>query len=92
MQIVDTARFEAFVQMLAQPDPSDLPKRGHTYRYEGEANRRATRLPGILMGWLQRRHLTVDVEDAVSRAAKGARRYVRPANPGLRVLRPTGSD
>jgi hypothetical protein len=55
--------FDAFAELLAQPDPSDLPRRTHVYRCEGDPDRRTTRLPGILMVWLQRRHLGVDLEE-----------------------------
>ena len=49
-------------------------------------------LPGILMGWLQRRHLEVDVEEPLAAPQRTWRRRVRLPNPGLRVLRPTGTD
>ncbi len=51
----DPACFDAFSRLLAQPDPGDLPRRGHVLRCEGDPNRRATRLPSVLMGWLQQR-------------------------------------
>src|SRR5690349_12948757 len=47
--------FDAFARLLARPDPTDVPRRGHVSRFEGDPDRRATRLPGILMAWLQRR-------------------------------------
>src|SRR6267142_4783652 len=62
MQRFDPESFDAFAQLLARPDPEDLPRRAHVYRYEGDPNRRVTRFPGILMGWLQRRHLETDIE------------------------------
>jgi hypothetical protein len=49
MQPFDPACFDAFARLLARPDPTDLPRRAHVYRCEGDPNRRATRLPGILM-------------------------------------------
>ena len=61
MQIVNTARFDAFVQLLAQPDPADLPRRRTASRCEGDPDRRVTRLPGIVNAWLQRRHLSLDL-------------------------------
>jgi hypothetical protein len=88
---LDPTRLDAFARLLARPDPRDLPRRAHVYRYEGDPDRRATRLPGILMGWLQRRHLDVDVEEPLRPAQTWSRRG-RPANPGLRLLRPTGTD
>ena len=91
MQTVDLVRFNAVVRLLAQPDPPDLPRRGHVFRCEGDPNRRSTRLPGILMGWLQRRHLDVDIEEPVASATPGFKRHGRPENPGLRLLRPTGT-
>jgi hypothetical protein len=91
MQTFDPACFEAFARLLARPDPRDLPRRAHVYRCEGDPNRRATRLPGILMGWLQRRHLAIDVEEPLALATRTLKYRGRPANPGLRVLRPTGT-
>ena len=85
------ACFDAFVRLLARPDPRDLPRRAHVYRWQGEANRRETRLPGILMGWLQRRHLAADIEGPLVSAAQTFKRRGRLANPGMRVLRPTGT-
>ena len=86
MQIVDPARFDAFVQLLAQPDPVDLPHRGHIWRCEGDPDRRATRLPGILSGWLQRRHLQVDVEEPLAPARRNLAPRVRPGYRGIHVV------
>jgi hypothetical protein len=89
MQDVDPARLEAVVQLMKEPDPADLPRRGHVYRYAGEPDRRSTRLPGIQMAWLQRRYLALDGEDAFVSAKPAGKR--RPSNQGLRLLRPTGT-
>jgi hypothetical protein len=51
----DPAWFDAFSKLLARPDPGDLPRRAHVLRCAGDPDRRATRLPSILMGWLQQR-------------------------------------
>jgi hypothetical protein len=91
MDMFDPARFAAFARLLAQPDPMDLPRRTHVYRCQGDPNRRATRLPGILMAWLQRRHLAIDIEEPIASATRTLTRRGRPANPGLRVLRATGT-
>lgn len=92
MQTFDPECFDAFDRLLARPDPTDLPRRAHVYRCEGDPNRRTTRLPGILMGWLQRRHLEIDREEPLASATRTLKRHGRPVNPGLRVLRPTGTD
>ena len=92
MQAFDPVCFDAFAQLLARPDPTDLPRRAHVYVCEGDPNRRVTRLPGILMGWLQRRHLEVDVEEPLAAPQRTKLRRGRLVNPGLRVLRPTGTD
>ena len=93
MQTFDPECFDAFARLLARPDPKDLPRRAHVYRCAGEPNRRTTRLPTILMGWLQRRHLEIDIEEPVIAATRTwKRRSGRSVNPGLRVLRPTGTD
>jgi hypothetical protein len=93
MQTFDPASLAAFGRLLERPDPTDLPRRAHTYRCEGDPNRRTTRLPAILMAWLQHRHLAVDSEGPVAPAiARPGTRRMRLAKPGLRVLRPTGTD
>ena len=97
MNTFDPVCFHAFAQLLAQPDPTDLPRRAHVYRCEGDPNRRVTRLPGILMAWLQRRHLAIDVDEPIASATPASMRrdpwiqQERRVNPGLRVLRPTGT-
>lgn len=55
--------FDAYTRLLAQPDPTDLPRRAHVCRYEGDPNRRDTRLPGIVTAWRQHRSLELDVEE-----------------------------
>jgi hypothetical protein len=91
MKTFDPVSFEAFEELMARADPTDLPPRTHVFWCEGDPNRRATRLPGILMGWLQRRHLAVDAEVPLASARRMLKRHGRPANPGLRLLRPTGT-
>ena len=89
----DPECFEAFERLLAQPDPPEMPRRTHIHSCDGEPERRATRLPALLMAWLQRRHLAVDIEEPLS-PARRARKPFR-AHSGyadLRLLRPTGSD
>jgi hypothetical protein len=90
IQTFDPRRVDAFTQLLAIPLPKDLPLGGHVYRCEGDPERRTTRLPAIIMGWLQRRHLAVDIEEPPARPRTFVRRG-RSLNPGLRVLRPTGT-
>jgi hypothetical protein len=92
MQAFDPVCFDAFAQLLAQPDPKDLPRRAHVLVCEGDPNRRETRLPGILMGWLQRRHMDVDVEEPLEAAKRTAQRRGRLINPGLRLMPRTGTD
>jgi hypothetical protein len=103
MRTFNPARFEAVASLLAQPDPTDLPRRSHVYRCLGDPNRRTTRFPEILMGWLQRHYLDIDVEEPLTSAARtwryrrsirwnGLERRGHSAKPGLRVLRPTGTD
>lgn len=91
MRTFDQASFDAFTRLLARPDPQDLPRRAHVLRCEGDPNRRTTRLQPILMGWLQRRFLEIDVEEPVAPARRTWKRRTAPINPGLRVLRPTGT-
>ncbi len=91
IQIIDPVRFDAFVELLAQPDPADLPRRGHVLRCEGEPDRRATRLPEIIMSWLQRRHLEVDVDVPLAPARRSSRRPLYRGQSGPRLLRPTGT-
>ena len=102
MRTFNPVRFEAMAELLAQPDPNDLPRRSHVYRYGGDPQRRTTRFPAILMGWLQRHYLEVDVEEIPAPASRaphyrrsnrydGHERRGQPAASGLRVLRPTGT-
>ncbi len=88
IQVIDPKRFDAFVQLMSLPDPADLPRRGHVLRCEGEPDRRATRLPRIIMGWLQQRHLESDIEEVPTVVTRSPRRRGRA---DLRVLRPTGT-
>jgi hypothetical protein len=87
----DPACYDAFAQLLARPDPPDLPRRAHVFRCAGDPNRRATRLPTILMGWLQRRHLAVDAEEPLMPARRMWLQHGRAHLPHLRVLRSTGT-
>ena len=64
----DPACLGAFERLLAEPDPPEMPRRTHVYQCAGDPHRRETRLPVILMGWLQRRHLDVDVEEPLGPA------------------------
>ena len=91
MQVIDSDRFNAFVRLLSEPDPADLPRRAHVARCQGDPDRRETRFPGILMAWLQRRHLETDGERPLA-AARRVPRGVEPrwSHRGFRVLRPTG--
>ena len=91
MQTFDPARVTALERLLARADPADLPRRAHVYRCMGDPDRRETRLPGILTGWLQRRHLDVDRYEPVAAATRTIKRAGRLANPNLRVLRRTGT-
>lgn len=93
IQTFDPTYVEAFTRLLARPDPTDLPRRAHVYRCAGDPDRRTTRLPRILMGWLQRRHLATDAEEPLVATARTWKRRERlPAYSALRVLRPTGTD
>jgi hypothetical protein len=94
---IDPVCLDGFARLLARPDPRDLPRRAHVCRYDGDPDRRVTCLPGILMVWLQRRHLAVDVEEPLAAAARTSTRqdpWTRQEHRvirGLRVLRPTGT-
>jgi hypothetical protein len=92
-QSFESRRVDAFARLLAKPQPADLPRGGQVHRYDGDPDRRVTRLPAIIMGWLQHRHLELDAEEPLdSRVRVYVRlRRLRPVNPGLRVLKPTGT-
>jgi hypothetical protein len=85
MQALDPACLDAFIRLLARPDPVDLPRRGHVCRFDGDPDRRATRLPRILTAWLQRRYLEIDAEDAVGAARPSGRPHSR--RPELETTR-----
>jgi len=90
MQTFDPWCLDAFARLLARPDPTDLPRRTHVYRCEGDPDRRATRLPGILMAWLQRRHLEIDIQQPLAAAPRGLKSHERRTNPDRRVLHRRG--
>jgi hypothetical protein len=92
IQGFDSVSFDAIARLMAQPDPADLPRRAHVCRYEGDPDRRETRLPGIVTAWLQRRHLDRDVEEPLEPAMRAAKSRARPVNSGLRLLQRTGTD
>ena len=92
MQIIDPTRLEAFVQLLGQPDPTDLPHRGNILRCEGEPERRSTRLPEIVTAWLQRRHLNIDVEEPLAKPRRVPSRPARSGYTGPRLLRADSTD
>jgi hypothetical protein len=94
LETFDPRRVDAFARLLASPQPADLPRGGQVHRCDGDPNRRTTRLPGIIMGWLQYRHLEIDGEEPLDpRVRTYARRprHLRPVNRALHVLRPTGT-
>jgi hypothetical protein len=91
MHTFDQASFDAFARLMSRPDPADLPRRAHVYRYDGDPNRRATRFPGILMGWLQRRHLAIDPPEPIAAATRASNARGRRMRSDLRLLRPTGT-
>jgi len=92
-QTFDPWRVDAFAKLLASPQPADLPRGAQVHRWDGDPDRRTTRLPAIIMGWLQHRHLANDAEEPLnSRVRTYARpRRLRPVNPGLHVLKQTGT-
>jgi hypothetical protein len=92
MQPFNQEAFEAYTTLLARPDPGDLPRRAHVLRWEGDPNRRATRLHPILMAWLQLRFLEADGEELPAPARATWRRRAAAVNPGLRLLQPTGTE
>jgi hypothetical protein len=57
-----TDRQQAIFDMLAEPDPIDLPMRGHHLVFEGDANRTATR-PQLFTAWLMHRDLATHGEE-----------------------------
>ncbi len=92
MRTLNVESFEAFEQLLAQPDPQDLPRRGHALRWEGEPNRRVTRLLPIVMCWLQHHLLETDTEEPLARATGTPTGRACVTAPGLRLLKRTGTD
>ena len=61
-QAFDPSCLAAFERLLAIPDPPDMPRCAHMRPYGGDPQRRKTRLPLILMSWLQRHHLDLDLD------------------------------
>jgi hypothetical protein len=100
MHVFDPARLSVFERILARPLPRGLPRGGQIHRWDGDPSRRATRLPGIIMAWLQYRHLEIDAEEPLTARARTQRRprpavrpmsAARPMLADLRLLRPTGT-
>jgi hypothetical protein len=93
VQTFDPGRLDAFARLLSSPQPADLPRGGQVHRCDGDPDRRVTRLPAIIMGWLQHRYLEIDAEEPLdSRVHTYVRsRRLRPVNPGLQVLERTGT-
>ena len=69
MPTLASTSLDAYTRLLAQPDPKDLPRRGHVVRYEGDPDRRDTRLPGLVSVWRQRRNLELEVKEPLAGAA-----------------------
>ena len=63
IQAFDPSCLAAFERLLATPDPPEMPRRAHMRPYGGDPERRRTRLPLILMSWLQRRHMELDRDE-----------------------------
>jgi hypothetical protein len=74
IQQFDPERYEAFERLLTNPDPPDLPRRGHVRLCEGDPDRRATRLLPIQMFWLQQWCLDASGEEPLP----AAQRHQRP--------------
>jgi hypothetical protein len=91
MKIMNPVAFDAFERLLARPDPKDLPQRTHVLHFAGDPERRATRFPGIMMCWLQRHYLEVDIPEPLASPTRTVKTPIRRVNPGLRLLRPTGT-
>ena len=72
IQTFDPKCLAAFERLLAEPDPPEMPRRAHVRPYGGDPERRVTRLPVILMSWLQRRHLETDREDPMALDGRSA--------------------
>ena len=64
LQSFNQERYNAYARLLSRPDPKGMPRRANVSRWAGESDRRGTRLPGILMAWMQRRHLALDVNES----------------------------
>jgi hypothetical protein len=91
MRAFNPVSLEAFEQLLARPDPKDLPRRAHVLRWAGEPNRRSTRLLPIVMGWLQQRFLEADIQEPLVPAAR-TKRGAHVTAPGPRLLRRAGTE
>jgi len=72
IQAFDPSCLAAFERLLATPDPPEMPRRAHMPPYGGDPERRVTRLPPILMSWLQRRHMETDREDPLKLNARAS--------------------
>jgi hypothetical protein len=90
IQTFDPQRLDAYEQLLARP-PSFSPSSSLCISPPPPPT---TRLPALIMAWLQRRHLEIDADEpltARARTFKRARREAHLPHPVLRLLRPTGT-
>jgi hypothetical protein len=81
MNTFDPVCFEAFEQLLAQPDAADLPRRTHVYRCEGDRIDGRRACPGS-HGRLQRRHLAIDIDEPIAPATLASMRRGTPGYSG----------
>ena len=71
MQPFDQVRYDAFARLLAQPDPSDLPRRVSFARCEGDPNQPVRCLP-VLTASLEGRSRDVKLRDLPAAESRSA--------------------
>jgi hypothetical protein len=84
-RFVDPIRYGAFVKMLTEADPIDLPARRHTWTQPGDPARLERHLPRIVMAWIQRRLVGQELDAQAGPAMKAKRRRRRLAHRVLEM-------
>ncbi len=74
MTLFDPVRYSAFIALLEQPDPADLPARRHVWTCDGAPDRLERYLPRIVMAWIQQRIVGQELDAQAGQAKKAKRR------------------
>lgn len=89
--IFDPVRFDAFAALLARPDPRDLPRRAHVFSARTRSEPPLDAPSGDPHGLAAAAPSGDRRGEPLASTTRTWKRRGRSENPGLRVLRPTGT-